>query len=227
MKAGALALVALLAVQSARLAWAVVEPIGPVGAAPASGLPAQHTGAADFAMLDRFDPFFRTAAGAAPATAAPAVGGLKLFGVRSGRGGSAIIAGPDGRQAAFRIGEDVAPGVTLAGVAADHVVLVASGRRTSLFFAAPGSAGPIATPAAYAPPAPPPAPPIIPTAAAAAAAQAGMQPGDVLLTVNGKPVAEAGQAEAVARELASGGDAVLQFERGGQVRSTTLRTANP
>jgi hypothetical protein len=97
------------------------------------------------------------------------------------------------------------------------VALSANGRRTSLFFPAPAAA-PAVTPAAFAPPPPPPTPPM---------AMPGMQPGDVLLSVNGRAVGEAGQGEALARELAGGGDAVVQFERAGQVRTATLKTSPP
>lgn len=210
-------LVALIAVQTARLGWTAFAPIGPIGAAS----PAAPSGrdAADFALLEAFDPFFRGQAAAAAAAPASDAAGLKLFGVRAGRGASAIIAGPDGRQAAYRLGEEVTPGVVLRGVAADHVVLASGGRRTSLFFPPPSAAAAAVIPAAYAPaPSPPPPMP---------AGLAGMQPGDVLRSVNGKAVTGAEQAETLARELASGGEAVIEFERAGQVRTTTLKTSSP
>ena len=48
--------------------------------------------------------------------------------------GSAIIAGPDGVQKAFAVGETVAQGVTLAAVGADHVELSRGGARMTLSF---------------------------------------------------------------------------------------------
>ena len=57
--------------------------------------------------------------------AADAAGGWKLFGVRADRrgGGSAILAGPDGKQASYGAGEEVSPGVVLPGMALPGVAL--------------------------------------------------------------------------------------------------------
>ena len=212
-------LLSVLAVQTARLGWTVFAPIGPVGKPGAAAQTSRES--ADFALLDKFDPFFRSGVGA---VAAPAVdsGVLKLFGVRVGRSASAIIAGPDGRQAAYRVGEEVAPGVILQAIAGDHVVLSANGRRTSLFFPAANAGAPGVAPPPYVPPAAP-GPSAARAPSAAMLGQFGMQPGDVLLSVNGKAVSTAEQAQALAQELAGGGDAVVQFERAGQVRTTTLK----
>ena len=60
---------------------------------------------------------------------------LVLYGTRTapGGGGSAIIAGADGIQKVYRTGEAIAPGVTLAGVAFDYVVLSHGGASEMLY----------------------------------------------------------------------------------------------
>jgi general secretion pathway protein C len=155
-----LALVALLALQCARLFWTIVTPVGPVGdwkipaslrLAPAAALP-----------LD-FDPFFRLA----PETGAVVVTSLslQLFGVRqdeaTGRG-SAIIATPDGKQSSFAVGEEIVPGVILKSVEFDSVTIDRGGTTEQLFMdqsqgaamtvaipQPPAPAAPTAPPAAY------------------------------------------------------------------------------
>jgi general secretion pathway protein C len=90
---------------------------------------------ADRALLSRLDPFFPVradAAGSLPVTALP----ISLHGVRAdsatGRG-SAIIASADGVQKVFAVGETIADGVTLAAIAADHVVIDRGGTREALW----------------------------------------------------------------------------------------------
>ena len=61
---------------------------------------------------------------------------LVLFGVRaneSSGSGAAIIAGEDGIQNSYAVGEEVAPGVTLDTVAFDHVILSRGGVKESLY----------------------------------------------------------------------------------------------
>lgn len=96
---------------------------------------------ADRALLARLDPFFPVRAdlsGALPVTALP----LSLHGVRSdsatGRG-SAIIASGDGVQKVFSVGETLAAGVQLVGIAADHVVIARDGVREALWLDAAGA----------------------------------------------------------------------------------------
>ncbi len=130
-----LALLALLAVQGARLVWAVVTPVNPLGNWRASA--ATPIGSAA-EMLRGFDPFFRLdapAPGAVPsATVTPL--SLTLFGTRldsaTGRG-SAIIATPDGVQGSFSVGAEIMPGVTLKAVAFDHITLTRGGVDEDLF----------------------------------------------------------------------------------------------
>jgi general secretion pathway protein C len=139
-----MALIALVAMQAARLLWAVMTPLGPVGYW-------HPPGAKMVTANPAFDPFFRLA-GAADNSAVTALP-LKLFGVRvdeaTGRG-SAIIATPDGVQSSFGIGDEVVPGVHLKLVASDHAVLDRRGAEEQIFLdqsvPAPVAAAPAAPP---------------------------------------------------------------------------------
>ena len=123
---------AALALACVVLAWrAVANALAPLPAAPGFAPPAL----ADRALLARADPFFPAAAGSAdnlPVTALP----FSLHGVRAdsatGRG-SAIIATGDGQQQVYSVGDTVGDGVTLAAIAADHVVLDRGGTREALW----------------------------------------------------------------------------------------------
>lgn len=122
-----LALIALVALQSARLVWALITPAGPLGKTA--------TNSSRTAVLaGDFDPFFRLATSAASTsvTSLP----LKLYGTRrdgaTGQG-SAIIATPDGVQSSFAIGEAIMPGVTLAAVANDEVTIDRGGAKEKLY----------------------------------------------------------------------------------------------
>jgi general secretion pathway protein C len=136
---GHLILAALLLV-AAVLAWrAVTFAIAPLPAAPAFAPPAL----ADRALLGRVDPFFPAAVGSAdnlPVTALP----FSLHGVRAdsatGRG-SAILATGDGQQQVYAVGDALADGVTLAAIAADHVILDRGGTREALWLDTGGTEG--------------------------------------------------------------------------------------
>lgn len=153
-----LLLMALLAWQGARLVWTLLTPVDPVGAWRLSA-PSAGVGAGE--MLHGFDPFFRLDATAPAQAQADVVTSLQLtlFGTRlneaTGRGG-AIIAGPDGEQKSYAVGEEVQPGVTLKEVAFDHVVLTRSGRDETLYLDQSSRASsPDAMPGPGAQPAPP------------------------------------------------------------------------
>lgn len=131
----------LLAVQAVRLVWTLVTPLSPLGAwQPQTAViasPAERR-----ALFASFDPFFRTG-GQGPASATVTALGLTLFGVNINEatgGGSAIIAGEDGIQSSYAVGDEIAPGVKLAGVAFDHVLLDRGGARESLFLDQSGDA---------------------------------------------------------------------------------------
>lgn len=137
--------------QAVGLLWTLVVPLSPLGAwqpqTAAIASPAERR-----ALFTSIDPFFRGAAqGAATATVTSA--GLTLFGININEatgGGSAIIAGEDGIQNSYAVGDEIAPGLKLVGVAFDHVLLDRGGARESLFLDQSGGAA-AATPALPAP----------------------------------------------------------------------------
>jgi general secretion pathway protein C len=122
--------------------------------------------------LAAFDPFFRVnQQGAAPVVVTSL--NLQLFGVSENRAtgrGSAIIAGADGQQRSYVIGEEIAPGVTLTGVGFDNVTISRGGTAEQLFLdqstPATSVGQPAPPPSAVLPPIvstpPPPPPPPIP-----------------------------------------------------------------
>jgi general secretion pathway protein C len=128
-----LVLIALLAVQSARLVWAVLTPVGPVGIwrPEHGGVPGSPE-----AILRGFDPFYRASGGDAAAPSVVTTLQLTLFGVRIDEaqgGGSAIIAGPDGVQQSVGVGQEIMPGVRLKAVAFDHVTIDRGGAAEDLY----------------------------------------------------------------------------------------------
>ena len=157
-----LLLIALLAVQCARLVWAVVTPVGPVGIwRPEQG----SIAGSPQTILRGFDPFFRISGGDAAGPTVVTTLQLTLFGTRLDEaqgGGSAIIAGPDGVQQSVGVGQEIMPGVRLKAVAFDHVTIDRGGASEDLFLVQPEQA-----PAAVATPG---APPLVGGVAAASAA---------------------------------------------------------
>lgn len=125
-----LLLLTFLALQLARLTWAVLTPVDPLGdwRAPSAG-----AAPAEAAVLRDFDPFFRTATDSGPVAVTSL--NLSLLGTRvdmvSGRGSAIIDAG--GVQTSFLVGEAVMPGVTLEAVDFDNVTIVRGGAREKLF----------------------------------------------------------------------------------------------
>lgn len=241
-----LALMALLAVQAARLIWAIVTPVGPLGD---WRLPPAGVGAAAPELLARFDPFFRLGGGAtAAAPVAVTALQLTLFGTRlneaSGRG-SAIIAGADGVQTSFAVGEEVAPGVTLKAVYFDHVTLTRGGRDEQLFLdQSAGGGGTVAADGA----APgemvdaPTAPGVSlarlraeigfipridngqvtglvvrPQGSGQLFRQVGLKDGDIVTQIGGRPVTGPGDIDKLAGQYAKGGNIPLSVERGAEV----------
>lgn len=126
------ALMGLLALQSARLIFAIVTPVDPVGNWHAADRSAG--GGAQVSVLGSFDPFFRLndSGSAVVVTALD----ITLYGTRadqaSGRG-SAIIGLPDGTQASFAVGEEILPGVTLKSVAFDNITVQRGGAEEMVY----------------------------------------------------------------------------------------------
>lgn len=218
-----LALLAFLAVQCARLFWAIVTPIGPVGdwrAEPAVAAPVP---------LGQFDPFFRS--GGQQAAAVVTSLDLKLFGVREDRAtgrGSAIIGTPDGAQASVAVGEEIMPGVTLTAVAFDSVTISRNG-ATEQIFLDQSQAAPV-QPQAPVPAAAADGPQIQmaprtnggrvtgivvqPGGSGEAFRAAGFAPGDVIVSVNGQAITSAEQARALVEQ--SRGEVSLIVDRAGR-----------
>jgi general secretion pathway protein C len=241
-----LALLSLLAIQCARLFWMLVTPVGPIGewrAAGAARPPAPE------GLLSTFDPFFRLGAGGGP-VAVTALN-LKLFGVREDRAsgrGSAIIGTADGQQRSYSVGEEVLPGVKLVGVAFDNVTLSRGGASEQLFLdqgrgakAAAPAAQPqltIPTPAIGAPAQAPGAEIafqprlnagkvtgilLMPQGTGNAFRAAGFAPGDVLITVDGRPVTSAEEVQSAAARLAGGDSVNVEVERAGRIMPMKVR----
>jgi len=252
-----LALMAVLAVQGARLLWVIATPVSPLGEwrplAPAiAGSPA--------AILEGFDPFFRLQ-GQQGAPAAVTTLQLTLFGTRideaSGRG-SAILAGPDGVQRSVSVGDEIQPGVTLKSVAFDHVTIDRGGATEDLYIdqsdAPPAATG---AGAAGAPPAPPAG--TVPAQGGVAIAQvrsdigfiprldggrisglvvrsqgagaafraAGLREGDIVTALGGRPVTGPGDLDRLAADFAQGGSLSITVERGDQTLPLSLQIAAP
>ena len=238
-------LIALLAVQGARIFWTAVEPLGPFG--HASGGTARDT---DTQILTHFDPFFRLSgqSGTAVVTSLP----VKLFGVRmdeaTGRG-SAIIATPDGVQSSFAVGDAIMPGITLKSVARDNVTIERGGVAEQLYLDQ-------SVPAAVAKPTTPPLPSAnVPTTTTAVALRTdiafaphlekgvltglvvtpggsgaafralGLQPGDVLTQINGQGFRSADDAARVLAALPASGPVTFGVERAGKPVTLTARVA--
>jgi general secretion pathway protein C len=242
-----LALLVLLAVQCARLFWAIVTPLGPLGDwRPAAGPDAARGRAV---LASGFDPFFRTGAGG-PAVVTSLQ--LKLFGVRvdeaTGRG-SAIIAGPDNVQTSYSVGEAIQPGVTLKSVGYDSVVIARGGADETLYLDQSGPA-PVAAPPAPSPanvallsePAAQTAAPgtvtlsqlqssltlaprqvngrvtgLVPRGDPAFLTRLGLQPGDIVVQVSGRPISGVEDLQRAAAGLAKGGNLSIAVERGAQI----------
>lgn len=225
----------LLAVQLARLAWLAI-PAAPVGDPHAAAL-------APVGALPRLELFYRAAAAVAGAHDG---GGYQLRGIRvDALGGSAILAGPDGKQQSYSVGEAIVPGVVLQSVAAGHAVLrgpqglqrlelpatAAGAPDRSAALPAGGRQDSIATePAALlaqAGLAPDEAGrwTVNPRGDAALLQAAGLRGGDIIEQVNGQQLT-AERAEALARELPPGAPVTLTLLRDGQ-RQTVLLPAGP
>lgn len=136
-----LGLLFLLAIQCARLIWAVATPVGPLGEWRGdAGL--TTLAAASPAQFEAFDPFFRLEGGA-PVVVTDL--DIRLFGVRQDRAtgrGSAIIQPGEGEQASYLVGEEIMPGVRLESVGFDFVTIFRDNRREQIFL---DQSGPVET----------------------------------------------------------------------------------
>lgn len=230
-----------LAVQAGRLLWIALGPLEGTRASVVATAPADAPAPPPLAA--RSDAFYPRPTDGAEAT------GYALLGVRvAGDGGSAILA-KGGKQVAYAAGDAVAPGITLAEVASDHVLLRAGGRDHRVALARPAASTlpaprplPVGAPPARQAGAGPALDPrrlltetglrpqrgdggaggytVVPRGNETLLHQAGLQAGDVLLSVNGRPL-DPERLDDLKREL--DGPATITFRRGGQTRTLTLQ----
>ncbi|MGS1017105.1 type II secretion system protein N [Allosphingosinicella humi] len=184
----------------------------------------------------------------APPVASASVDGLMLQGVMGGGpgGGAAIIAFPDGSHRLVRVGREFLPGVTLKEVALRHVILATAGGAMRLEFnKAAVSAGGEATPAAgpqggeearrqretlefrtglaprkengritgFA---------VRPGARLGLLQRAGLQPGDVIVAVNGQAFESEEKVLELSSELAGSYTAEIDYLRGGKPMKASI-----
>lgn len=209
-----------IVVAGVQLFWIAVTPVSPLG----GWMPARvrlMDDAARSSLMTGFDPFNRNtvvAAGPVGPVAVVTDLPLTLYGIRvnpATGGGSAIIAGAEGEQEVYRIGEEVMEGVTLSAVAFDHVTL-SRGGSSELLYLDQSQPAPTVTPVGNAPaPAAAPPPPAQSGSRSVAASDlqqgigfapgsdgvvltskgdgsafrdAGLESGDVVVSLNGKAV---------------------------------------
>lgn len=238
-------LAAITALIGAALVWAILTPVSPLGKWSANGVRTMSP-SARAALFASVDPFNRTASGPAPVDQSGAVTSLALtlFATRAtaGGGGTAIIAGADGLQQVYRVGTEVQPGVTLAGVAFDHVELSRNGARELLYLDQSGSAPTAQGVVAANPVAAPVGVPgggvsvaalrsgvnfgpraeggrvvgveVLSSGDGSAFRAVGFQPGDVITEVNGKPVTGPGDAAVLSGAIRSGTSIAVTVRRG-------------
>jgi len=240
----AIVLMALLAVQAARIVWALAGPVGPVGGWKA--VPGQS--AVDEGVLTRIDPFFRLAGLSGPAVVTSLA--VKLFGVRVNQAsglGSAIIETPDGLQASFAVGDEIVPGVKLKAVTFDGVTIDRGGVSEQIFLDQ-SVAAPVAAPGGGVTAAPAAAPQpqasalvsevayaprlekgqvtgfvVSPRGAGTAFNAAGLKSGDVLTAINGQAIRASDDVENAMRATPPSGVVTLAVERGGKTLSLQVR----
>jgi general secretion pathway protein C len=233
-------LLALVAVQVARLIWALATPVGAFGTYEGRHaiIPPAST---RMALFQSFDPFFRTPAATAGEQVVTSLA-LTIYGIRVNEGsglGSAIIATPDGVQNSFAVGDEILPGVKLKSVAFDHVTIDRGGAEETIFLDQ-SQAAPVAAPKGGVSAAPPMEGASSGPSAAdikrdigfsprmangrvtglillgkgPAFAAAGFQPGDILTQFNGKAVGSATDLQALQGQIAPGARISLMVERG-------------
>jgi general secretion pathway protein C len=237
-------LLALLALQCARLIWAVATPVSPLGdwRRDTDG----GVAIASTAIFSTFDPFFRLSQAGGPVVITGL--NLKLFGVRDDQAsglGSAIIGLPDGTQASYGIGEEILPGVKLVAVAFENATIERGGTREQLFLDQSQTATSMIPMPASASLAGPKASQLMqetefsprrdgndvtgfmlqPRGSGAAFLAAGFQPGDVLVSVNGVTAGAADPAGELTRQLQASGEARVEVERSGRPITIQVKLA--
>ncbi len=162
--------------------------------------------------------------------------------------GSAIIAGPDGVQNSFAVGDEILPGVLLKGVAFDHVTIDRGGAEEQIFLdqsqpapaaaTTPGEGGVVPAPTdgidnptadglkrdiGFAP--------rmqngritgLILTAKGPTFQNAGFQPGDIVTQVDGRPVGSPSDLQVLQGKIMPGARISLTVERGASLSTINL-----
>ncbi|BAV64031.1 type II secretion system protein N [Sphingobium cloacae] len=242
---------ALLAIQAARLIWVLLTPVGSFGIW--SGSQARFPSpAARQALFANFDPFFRAAPQQESANVVTSLA-LTLYGVRLNEGtglGSAIIAGSDGVQNSFAVGDEITSGVVLKAVSFDHVTIDRGGSEEQLFLdqsqSAPDAEQEERSTAAHADAAPPAGRDnptadsirqdvgftprtengritgLILTAKGPGFENAGFQPGDIITQVDGQSIGSASDLQALRTKIAPGARVSLTVERGASTATINL-----
>lgn len=135
--AGEICAVLVLAYVAVQFTYALMAPTPGGGMTAKPSRVAQPVSVSDFAILTSFDPFYRAVTDAGPALdeAAPESSlKLALHGVRAnGAGGGSAITSSGDAQKLVRVGEELAPGVTLQGVYADRVEISRRGIREAVY----------------------------------------------------------------------------------------------
>jgi len=242
-------LLGLLALQCARLVWAVLTPVGSFGSW--EGRQAQFPSfAARQALFSTFDPFYRGGPSQASGAVVTSLA-LTVYGIRLNEGsglGSAIIAGPDGVQNSFAVGEEILPGVVLKAVAFDHITIDRGGSEEQVFLdqsqppPTPVEGGAIAgsPPAGVVGTDNPTADALkrdigfaprmqngrvtglILTAKGPTFQNAGFQAGDVITQIDGQPIGSAGDLQALQGKIMPGARISLTVERGASLATINL-----
>lgn len=235
-------------VLAANLIWTLIASAGSLGDwKPRT--PRAMSAQVRTALYSSFDPFSRSTAKEGDRVIVTSLN-LILFGTRvneNSGSGSAILAGADGVQQSYSVGEEVLPSVILSAVAFDHVVLTHNSQKESLFIDQSVPAKTVGEPVATAEAATAAAPPtpnnsgevrlnsatlrdaigvaprndggrisgLILSAKddGTMLRNAGLAPGDIIVSINGRPVGSAGD---IAAQMRPGAKLTLEVERGSQ-----------
>lgn len=242
------ALVAYLLAQTLFRILAVDPPLD----LPLPTIAPADSGTVDMDRLSSFDPFFRQI-GAAPANEQVTVVResslrLEVFGLRSlpGGQGTAIIKAQDGQQKLIKVGDRIAPGVTLAAVFPDRLEVNRSGVREAIYLRPQRErrAAPVRAPRRASTALPQsdqelqfditsvPLSPVrrdrrivgfrLPDPLPLTLMGSGLEAGDVLTHANGEPLVSFERLEEIGLELSGVRRLSLQIERRGERRNLTI-----
>lgn len=225
----------LLLIQTIRLVWLAVTPLGSIGDYQADEVQLLSP-QARLALFSSFDPFFRS--GAEQTANVVTSLQLTLYGIRLNEGsglGSAILAGADGVQENYAVGDEIIAGVTLDTVKFDHVIINRSGVRESLYLDQSIPAQTVGTDDPVAPISLTAAANEIPGVASLAPRSeqgrvtgivlsplgdgslfnsAGFRNGDIIVSINGNPVGSTGDIESLRSQIRPGARLSVEVERG-------------